>query len=110
MRHRGRVYAASHQTSEMRHVDQINCADFVSDLSHTCKVNYSWISAAAADDQLRALPLSQFFKIVVINRLGLFSDAIRNNAIGFTGKIKMMTVSEVPAMREIQPQDGVAGL
>ena len=110
VRHRRRMRAAGDQSREMRHVDQKERADFVGDLAHAGEVDGARISAASANDQLRTLLLGQLFECIVVDRFRFFGHAVRNDLVGLAGKIEMMPVREVPAMRQVQAEDSVAGL
>ena len=110
VRHRRRMHAARNQSGEMRHVDQVERAHFVGDLAHAGKINDSRIGAASADDQLGAFFLGQLLQIVVVDGLSFLGHAIGNDAVGLAGKIQMMAVGEMSAMRQIQSENGVAGL
>src|SRR5438128_5143291 len=50
--HRRRMHPASYQSGKMRHVDQIESANFIRDLPHAREINDSWICAAPANNQL----------------------------------------------------------
>src|SRR5207245_9948311 len=83
MRHGRWMHAACNQSSEVRHVHQVKCADFVSNLTHASEVNDSRIGATTADDQLGTLALGKFFQIVVINRFRFFGHPVGNDVIRF---------------------------
>ena len=102
--------AARDQSRKVRHVDQIERANFVGNLPHAGEVDDPRIRAAAADDQLWAFFLGELFQLVVVNRFGFFRDAVRNDLVGLAGKIQMMPVREVAAMRQVQAEDRVARL
>ena len=102
--------ATRDQSREVRHVDEVERADFVRNLPHARKINNSRIRAAAADDQLGMLALGDLFEIVVVDRLGFFGHAVRNDLVGLAGKIQMMPVREMPAMRQVQAENRVARL
>ena len=104
------MHASRNQSGEMRHVDQVERADFVRDLPHAGKIDDSRIGAAAADDQLRPLLLGQLFQIVVVDGFGFLGHAIRNDAVSLAGKIQMMAVSKMSAVRQIESENGVARL
>ena len=110
VRYRRRMHASRHQSREMRHVHEIQCADFVSDLPHARKIDDPRICAATADDQLGALLLRQLLQIIIVNRLGFSGHAVGNNAVGLAGKIQMMPMSEMAAMRQVQAENGIAWL
>ena len=102
--------AAGHESGKMRHVDEVERANFVGDLAHARKINGARIRAAAADDQLRALFLGKLLQFVVVDRLGFFGHAVRNDLVSLAGKIQMMPVREVPAVRQIQSENRIARL
>ena len=68
------------------------------------------IGAAAADDQLGTLFLGQLFQFVVVDGFGFFGDAVGDDLVGLAGKIQMMPVREVAAVRQVQAENRVAGL
>ena len=80
MRHGRRMHASGNQSGEMRHVDQVERADFVGDLPHAGKIDDARIGAAPADDQLRTLLLGQLLQFVVVDGFGFFGHAVRNDA------------------------------
>ncbi len=102
--------ASGNQSGEVRHVDQVQRANFVGDLAHAREVDDARIRAAAADDQLRPLALGNLFQLVVIDGLGFFGHAVGNDLVGLAGEVQRMSVREVSAVRQVQAQDGVAGL
>ena len=104
------MHAARNQSGEVRHVHQVERADFVGNLPHAREINDSRIGAAAADDHLGALFFGKLFQVVVIDGLGFLGHAVGNDAISLAGEIQVMPVSEVSAMRQVQTENGVAGL
>ena len=101
--------AASDQTCEMRHVDQEECANLVRDGAHPGKVELSGIGATTADDHLRLLAVSDGFKLVVIDSLGIAPHLIADHAIEFAGEVELMAVGKMAAVREIKTEDCIAG-
>src|SRR6185312_11559431 len=81
-----RMRSSSDQSGKMRHVDQQQRAGFVHDLAHAGKIEEAGISAATADDQLWFFPQRCLFKLVVIDGLRVFADAIRHDAIQLSRK------------------------
>src|SRR5437763_11239632 len=100
--------ASGDESGEVRHVYQVERANFVCDLPHTRKINDAGIGTAATDDQFRVFFLRKLFQIVVVDGLGLFRDAIGNDLVSLAGKIQMMTVGEMSAMGEVQSENGIA--
>src|SRR5271155_4866027 len=104
------VSAARNQASEVRHVYQINCADFIGDLPHAREIDDARKSAPPADDHLRTLFFGKLFEVVVIDGLGFLGYSVWNNAIGLSGEVEMEAVRKVPAVGQIQTENGVPGL
>jgi hypothetical protein len=102
--------SARDQSREVRHVDQIERANFVRNLAHAGEIDDPRISAAAANNQLRALRRGDLFQIVVIDRLRFPGHAVRNDLVSLAGKIQRMPMREVAAMSQIQAKNRVAGL
>ena len=96
------MHAASNQAGEVRHVHQVQRAHFIGDLPHALKINEARIRAAATNDQLRLLALSDLLQFVIINRLFFFGHAIGDNAVSLAGEIQMMSMREMTAMRQVQ--------
>ena len=71
--------AASYKPSDMRHVNHQIRADFFSDSRETFKVQNAAVSRRAGDYKFRLALDGEFFKFVVVNRLGFFADAVGNN-------------------------------
>src|SRR5271157_1952134 len=100
--------ASSDQSGEVRHVNQVQRANFVGNLAHAREIDEPRIGAAAADDQLWPLALSDLLQIVVINGLGFLGHAVGNDLVGLAGKIQWMAVRQMPAVREVQSENGVS--
>jgi hypothetical protein len=101
MRDRRRVHASSNQSGKVRHIDHIKGADFIGDGTHPGEVDDAGIGAAAADDQLGMLALSDLLELIVIDGFRILGDTVRDDAIGLARKIKGMAMSEVTAMRKV---------
>ena len=67
------------------------------------------IGAAARDDHLRLVLLRQPLHFVVVDALVFLAHAVGNDLVGLAGKVELMAVREVAAVRQVQAQDGVAG-
>src|ERR1700733_967487 len=100
---------ARHQAGEMSHIDQEQSPDLVGDLAHTGEVDDAWVRAASSDDQLWFVTLGDGFQDVVVDPLGLLIDAVEDYAVKLAGKAKLVAVSQMAAVRQVKPQDGVTG-
>ena len=56
------------------------------------------------------LLLGKFLQFVVVNRFSLSGHSVGNDLVRLARKIQMMPVSQVPTMRQIQSQNGLAWL
>src|SRR5579872_2660658 len=101
---------AGNESGEVSHIYEIECADFVGDLTHSGEINDAWIGAATTDDQLRTFLLRKLLEFVVVDGLGLFGDAVRNDLVRLAGKVEVMAVRKVPAMGQIQSENRISRL
>src|SRR5579872_6923205 len=102
--------ATRDESSEMRHVDEVDRVHLVGNLAHAREVDDAWIGAAPADDQLGTLALGKLLQFVVVDGLGLARNAVRNDLVGLAGEVQRMTMREVAAVSQVQAQYGVAWL
>src|SRR5208282_1802425 len=110
MRNRRGMRSARHQSGKVRHIDEVERTDFIRNLPHASKIDDPRIRAAAANNQLRTLRRSDPFQFVVIDGLGFFGYAVRNDLVSLAREIQRMSMGEVSAMRQVQPKNRVAGL
>src|SRR5260370_36883080 len=96
--------AAGDESGKVRHIDHILCAHFVSNLSHAREVDDARISAASANDQFGALALCNLLEFVIIYGLSVLAHAVGDDLVHLAGEIQRMAVSEMSAMRQVQPE------
>ncbi len=106
----GRMHSGRDEAGKVRHVDDEERADFVGNLAHAGKVEGAGIGAAAANDHLGLFALGNLFELVVVDDLGILADAVAGDAVQLAGKIQLVAVGEVAAMRQVEAEDGIAGL
>src|SRR5579864_5771120 len=104
------MHTTRDQSGKVRHVDQIQRADFVRDLPHAGEINDPRIGAPSSDDELGLLLLGELFQLVVVDGLRFFGDAVRNDLVSLARKIEVMSMSKMATMRQIKPKNGVARL
>ena len=68
------------------------------------------ISAASADDHLGPFFFGEPLQFVVVDGLGFLGYAVGNDLVSLAGKIQVMAVREVAAMRQIEAENRVAWL
>ena len=104
------MHTARDQTGKVRHVHQVERADFVGDLPHAREINDAGIRAATADNHLGALFFGKLLQVVVIDGLSFLGHSVGDDAISLSREIEMVPVREVAAVRQVQTENGVAGL
>ncbi len=102
--------AARHQSCDMRHVEDVSRADLVGDLPHPRKIPQPRIRAASADNHLRLLALRNRFQLVVVDRLRIFAHRVERCAVQLAAETQLVPVRQVPAMRQVQSENRIAGL
>ena len=102
VRNRRRMHSTRDQSGKMRHVDEIQRTNLVGNLPHAREINDPRIRAAPSYDQLRSLFFGELLEFVVVDGLGFFGDSVRNDLVGFSGEIQVMTVGQVSAMRQVE--------
>ena len=102
------MHTGGDQAGEVGHVDQENGADRIGHLTEAGEIDDARIGAAAGDDHFRLVFLGQARELVVIDTLIFFADAIGDHFIELAGKIQVMAVREMAAVRQVHTEDGVA--
>ena len=97
------MHATGDQSGEVRHVHQIDGANFVGDLAHAGEVDGARIGRAAADDELGLFAHGDGFHLVIVESLGFTSDAVADDAVGFAAEAELVAVGEVTAMARSSP-------
>ena len=110
VRHRARVHAPGHQSRDVRHVHEEQRAHRARDFRHAREIDDARIGARARDDHFRLVLVRQAVEFVVIDRLGFLAHAVGNELVHLAGKIERMPVRQVPAVRQVHAQHGVARL
>jgi hypothetical protein len=85
VRHGRRVHASGYESCEVSHVDDEERAGRVGDLAHAGEVEKARVGAAATDDDFGLFADCCLLEEVVVDGLGIFFDAIRNDVIELAG-------------------------
>ena len=110
MPERARMHAARDQAGEVRHVDHQDGADLVGDGAEAREVDDARIGRAAGDDDARLVLARQRGHRVEVDALVLAAHAVVHGLEPLAGQVGRRAVGQVPARRQRQPEDGVAGL
>src|SRR3569623_415168 len=97
---------AGYQPRDMRHVENVYGANLVRDLPHARKVPKPQIRACATNDGLRLFSQRNCLELVVVDHLGVAPDGIESGAIQLAAAAELMTVRQVPAVRQIKTKNG----
>ena len=104
------MHAARNQSGKVRHVHNVERADFVRDLPHPRKVDHPRVRASAAHDHLRLLAHRKLFQRVVINNLCILTHLVAHDAVQLPRKIQLVPMRQMPAMRQVQPKQRIPRL
>ena len=86
----------------MGHINQKNCPYGISHLAKTGKINDARVSAGAGNNHLGPVLFGQLTQFFIINQFGVLANPIRNNFVQLAGKIQMMPMRQVSAMRQVE--------
>ena len=73
-------------------------------------IDFARISASPANDHLRLVLKRQFLDLVHVDTAVFFADPVMNEVVQLAREIDGGAVRQVPAMRKVHRQNGVAGL
>src|SRR5215510_12521414 len=88
-----RVEARGNRSSNVSYVRKHPGADAAGNLTNTFEVDGAWIGGGATDQQFRAMLLSDFLQLVVVDLFSFFGDTIISDFVTQAGKVHRMTVS-----------------
>ena len=95
---------------DVRDVREQIRADFARDFAHAFEVNDTRIGTRAHGDHFWFMLARHLCELVVINLFAVLADAVVDNFEKFAGKIRLVAMRQVPAVRQIHRQHFVAGL
>ncbi|SKF64881.1 Uncharacterised protein [Mycobacteroides abscessus subsp. bolletii] len=107
--HRGRVYARRDQTGEMGHVNHQVCADLIGDAAEFGEVEPARIGRPAGQDQFGLPLVGQPLDLGHVDPVVVLADVVGRDVIQFAGEVQLHAVRQMPAVRQIQAEDGVTG-
>jgi hypothetical protein len=102
------VCAGGDQASDVRHVGHDERADGVGNRAYAGEVEVARVRAGADDDQLRLVLVREAVQFVIVEALVVLAHAVGDDREVLAGEIERVAVRQVPAVREIHAQDGVA--
>lgn len=110
VRHRAGVQARRDQTGEVRHVHHEERADLVGDPAELGEVQLARVGRPARHDQLRPVLLGQRLDLGQVDQAVAVRHVVGHHVVELAGEVDPHPVREVPAVRQVEAQDGVAGL
>ena len=109
VRHGGGVQAGRDQAREMGHVDHQVRADFVCDAPEFGEIELPRVGGPAGQDELRPALAGDALDLGHVDAVVVFADVVRGDVVELAGEVELHAVREVAAVRQIEPEDGVAG-
>ena len=103
------MQAGRHEAGEVRHVDPELGADLVGDLAERGEVEVAGVRRPAGDDDLRLVLEGLVADDVHVDLERLGVDAVGDGVVELAREVESHAVSEVPAVRELEAEDRVAG-
>src|SRR5665213_2481608 len=94
----------------MRHVDNQKSPHGIGNLTKFRKVPLPRISAAARDDHFRLVLIGEFRHMIEIDALIFPPHLIADDAIGLAGKVQLVAMRQMTAVRQIEAHDRIAWL
>ena len=110
IRNGARMLACCNQTSDMSNVHHEVCADLLCNLAKAREIDDTRISRSARNDHLRLLLHGDSFELVIIDRLCVLRDAVRNDVKVLAAHVNRAAVCQVTAVRETHTHDRVTRL
>ena len=110
VRDRRRMHAAGDEASEMRHVDEEICADFIGDFAERLEVDNARIGRTTRDDDFWLMSVRKRAHFVHIDAHVVLAHAVRHRLEPLAGHIELHAVAQMAAGCEIEAQKRVAGL
>ena len=107
---RVRVQASGDEPGEVRHVHHQQRADLVCDLAKALEVELARVRRPARQQQLRATLAGDARDLVHVDHAALAVDLVCGDVVEAPGHVGLHAVAQVPAVRERQAHDRVAGL
>ncbi|GMA91303.1 hypothetical protein GCM10025869_18320 [Homoserinibacter gongjuensis] len=104
------MQARGHEPREVRHVDPELGAHLVGDRPERREVELARVGRPAGDDHLRLHLEGGAAHLIHVDAERLGVDLVGVGLVELAGEVELHTVREVPAVRELEAQDAVAGL
>src|SRR5262249_13444743 len=98
------------KAGDVGHVHHEQRADIPANLREGFKVDFTRVSAGTGDDELRLVLAGQSCDLVEVDALIAALDSIAGDVEILAGEIQPHPVRQVPAVRQVHRQDGIARL
>src|SRR5699024_4852709 len=110
VRHRVGVQSSGHQAGEVGHIGPQVGADLVGDLAEGGEVELARVGGPAGDDHLGLGFDGGPAHFVHVDAVGVLVHPVGGHLVQLAGEVDLHPVGEVPAVGQLQSQDGVTGL
>src|SRR5579875_155085 len=95
------MLTARYQAGYVGHIYHQERSRFSTNLGKTRKIDYTWISTGAGNDQFRFIFTSQCGYLIVVDAFILSANAVVDDPIEFAGKVQMHAVCQVSAVGQV---------
>ena len=110
VRHGGGVQPGGDQAGEVGHVHHQVRADGVGDAPELGEVQLPGVGRPAGDDQLRLVLEGEPLHLGHVHQVIVGAHVVGDGVVQLAGEVQPHAVGQVPAVGQVQAEDGVAGL
>jgi hypothetical protein len=104
-----RVVPGRHEPGDVGHVRHDLRSDRSRDPPDAREIDDARVRGRAAHDELRLVLARQRLELVVVEGLVGLAYAVGHERVQLAGEVERMAVGQVPSVRQVHPQNGVAG-
>eukprot|EP00581_Thalassiosira_minuscula_P038596 CAMPEP_0184468754 /NCGR_PEP_ID=MMETSP0740-20130409/81131_1 /TAXON_ID=385413 /ORGANISM="Thalassiosira miniscula, Strain CCMP1093" /LENGTH=125 /DNA_ID=CAMNT_0026844447 /DNA_START=172 /DNA_END=549 /DNA_ORIENTATION=+ len=98
------------QPSKVRHVDQEESPDFISNCTELRKINLARISRPTGNDQFRFVLSSQCLNLIKVDQMIIFTHAVLDRIEPLSRLVRTRAMRQVTASIEAHAEDCIARL
>ena len=104
------VQSCCNQTGDVRHINHQVSANILGDFGKFVKPNLTRIRRSAGDNHFGLVLLGQLPNLIIINGLGLFTEAVGHDIVIAARNINRTAVRQMSAVGQIHAHDRIARL
>ena len=104
------VQACRHQARDVGDVGHQKRPHLVGDGAEVLKIEEAAVGGSSGDDQLGSVLVGEVVQGLVVQAFAVAVDRVADHPVVHAREVHRRAVGEVPTVRQIHPQHGVAGL